>query len=91
MVTTAANSTILPIDDRMPAILEGDALSLLCLNPKTDSKDRRGLLEAARDDLLEPRRVSSLLKQYKEGRPGTAVSCCELSDWNLNARVAGRP
>jgi putative SOS response-associated peptidase YedK len=34
IVTTAANATLAPIHDRMPAILEGDALALW-LNPKT--------------------------------------------------------
>jgi putative SOS response-associated peptidase YedK len=69
IVTTAANATIAPIHDRMPAILdEGDSLSLW-LNPTAELKDLRGLLRPAPDDLLETRSVSSLVNSVKNEGP----------------------
>jgi putative SOS response-associated peptidase YedK len=68
IVTTAANATLAPIHDRMPAILEGDSLALW-LNPKTAAPDLPGLLTSARDDLLESRRVSPLVNSVKNDGP----------------------
>ena len=68
IVTTAANATIAPIHDRMPAILEGDNLALW-LNPKTAASDLPGLLGPARDDLLETRQVSPLVNSVKHDGP----------------------
>ena len=64
IVTTAANSTAAPIHDRMPAIVEGDALALW-LNPKTTEKDLPGLLAPAPDDLLQIRQISALVNSVK--------------------------
>jgi putative SOS response-associated peptidase YedK len=64
IVTTPANTTLAPIHDRMPAILEGDALSLW-LNRKIDPDELPPLLEPARDDLLEARPVSREVNDVK--------------------------
>jgi putative SOS response-associated peptidase YedK len=68
IVTTAANVTMAPIRDRMPAILEGDSLARW-LNPKTAARDLPGLLTSARDDLLAQRPVSSLVNSVKNDGP----------------------
>jgi putative SOS response-associated peptidase YedK len=68
IVTTPANLTLAPIHNRMPAILEGDALSLW-LNPKIEPKELSTLLEAARDDLLEARPVSPAVNDVKNDAP----------------------
>jgi putative SOS response-associated peptidase YedK len=68
IVTTPANSTLAPIHGRMPAILEGDALSLW-LNPKIEPKEPTTLLEPARDDLLEARPVSPAVNDVKNDTP----------------------
>jgi putative SOS response-associated peptidase YedK len=68
IVTTAANSMMTPIHERMPAILEGDALALW-LNPKTDAGDVRDLLAPAPDDVLELRKVSALVNRVNNDGP----------------------
>jgi putative SOS response-associated peptidase YedK len=68
IVTTAANATMGPIHDRMPAILEGDNLALW-LNAKTTVSDLRGLLAPAADNLLESRQVPPLVNSVKNDGP----------------------
>ena len=68
IVTTRANRTLAPIHDRMPAILEGGALSLW-LNRKINPDELPALLEPARDDLLEARPVSRAVNDVKNDRP----------------------
>jgi putative SOS response-associated peptidase YedK len=68
IVTTPANSTISPIHDRMPAILEGDALSMW-LKPKSGPKALRELLAPAADDLLESRAVSTAVNDANRDGP----------------------
>jgi putative SOS response-associated peptidase YedK len=68
IVTAPANATLAPIHDRMPAILEGDALSLW-LNRKSEPNELPGLLEPARDDLLEARPVSPAVNHVKNDTP----------------------
>lgn len=68
IVTTPANETLVPIHDRMPAILEGDALSLW-LNRKIDPNELLTVLEPARDDLLEARPVSPAVNDVKNDSP----------------------
>jgi putative SOS response-associated peptidase YedK len=58
-----------PIHDRMPAILdEGDSLSLW-LNPTSELKDLRGLLNSVPDNLLELRPVTTLVNSVKNDGP----------------------
>jgi putative SOS response-associated peptidase YedK len=68
IVTTAANATIAPIHDRMPAILEGDDLALW-LNPQSAASVLPGLLAPAREDLLESRPASPLVNSVKNDGP----------------------
>ncbi len=68
IVTTAANSMLTPIHDRMPAILEGDALALW-LSPKSEMKDLPGLLAPASQDLLRLQPVSPLVNSVKNDSP----------------------
>jgi putative SOS response-associated peptidase YedK len=74
IVTTSANTPLAPIHKRMPAILEGDALSLW-LNPKIEVNELPSLLEPARDDLLEVRPVSPAVNDAKNDTPEL------LSEW----------
>lgn len=74
IVTTSANAPLAPIHNRMPAILEGDALSLW-LNPKIEVNELPSLLEPARDDLLEVRPVSPAVNDVKNDAPQL------LSEW----------
>ncbi len=57
-----------PIHDRMPALLDGDALALW-LNPKTAERDLRGLLTPAPRDALEMGPVSTLVNSVKNEGP----------------------
>jgi putative SOS response-associated peptidase YedK len=68
IVTTAANAMMAPVHHRMPAMLEGDALALW-LNPNTAAKDLPGLLAPAPVDLLELRKVSTLVNHVKNDSP----------------------
>jgi putative SOS response-associated peptidase YedK len=69
IVTTAANALMAPIHDRMPAILDdGDSLSLW-LNPTSQLKDLRGLLNPVPDDVLEMRPASPLVNSVKNDGP----------------------
>jgi putative SOS response-associated peptidase YedK len=68
IVTTAANATMAPMHDWMPAILEGDSLALW-LNPRTAPGVLPGLLAPARDDLLVSRPVSPLINSVKNDGP----------------------
>jgi putative SOS response-associated peptidase YedK len=58
----------------MPAILEGDALSLW-LNSKVEPEELTTLLEPARDDLLEARPVSPAVNDVKNDTPAL------LNEW----------
>jgi hypothetical protein len=64
----AARTTLAQIHGRMPAILEGDALSLW-LNRKSEPNELLSLLEPARDDLLKARPVSPAVNDVKNDRP----------------------
>ena len=69
IITTAANTLMAPIHNRMPAILdEGDDLSLW-LNPTSELKDLRGLLAPAPEGSLEMRHVSQLVNSVKNEGP----------------------
>lgn len=68
VLTTAANELMAPIHDRMPALLDGDALALW-LNPRTSERDLRGLLMPAQVDVLEMRAVSTLVNSVKNEGP----------------------
>ena len=59
----------------MPAILEGDTLSLW-LNRKAESNELPSLLEPARDDLLEARPVSPAVNHVKNDSPELII------DWH---------
>lgn len=67
ILTTAANGMIAPIHDRMPAILDGDALALW-LNPSSSERDLSGLL-APTDETLAMRPASPLVNSVKNEGP----------------------
>jgi putative SOS response-associated peptidase YedK len=78
IVTTAANATVAPVHDRMPALLEGDDLALW-LNPQTAADDLQGLLGPAREDLLESRPVSPLVNSVKNDGPELIAASSSIS------------
>jgi putative SOS response-associated peptidase YedK len=65
---------IVPIHDRMPAILdEGDSLSLW-LNPASQLKDLRRLVAPAPEGVLEMRPVSPLVNSVKNDGPELLIA-----------------
>lgn len=68
IVTTPANTRLAPIHNRMPAVLEGDTLSLW-LNPKIAPNELGAVLEPARDDLFEARPVSPAVNDVRNDGP----------------------
>jgi putative SOS response-associated peptidase YedK len=64
IITTPANSAMMPIHDRMPAILEGDSIPLW-LYPKIPDDGLLRLLVPAPDDLLVSWPVSLLVNDHR--------------------------
>lgn len=69
IVTTDANRLIAPVHDRMPVILDGDAVDEWIFPNNPNPAELKRLLVPAPDDLLVPRRVSPRVNDVKNDDP----------------------
>ena len=69
IVTTAPNSIVAPVHDRMPVVLPEDLVDAW-LDPKQEDSDRLlALLRPASEDVLIPKRVSQRVNSVKNDDP----------------------
>jgi putative SOS response-associated peptidase YedK len=73
IITTEPNGVVLPIHDRMPVILEGDAIDEWLDPAEEDTERLMSLLRPARESLLVKQAVSQRVNSVKNDDP----SCLE--------------
>lgn len=68
IITTAANSALASVHDRMPVMLTGDA-ARNWMSPDCDSKEAQSLLGAAEDDFFTIHKVSNYVNNARHEGP----------------------
>ena len=78
IITTGANALMAPIHDRMPAILEGDAIDEWLYPEQTDTKRLLALLRPIADDALITTPVSPRVNSVKNDDPDCLTEVARL-------------
>ena len=68
IITTAANQSLGEIHDRMPVVMEGQALEQW-MSPKTSSEEAHELLNSAAEEYFQVTRVSKLVNSVRNDSP----------------------
>jgi len=87
IITTTANSLMAPLHDRMPVILDDEALERWLDPSPTETADLLGLLVPCSDDTLSAYAVSSLVNNVRNDGPELIVPATEPA---TRLQVAGQ-